>query len=134
MSQGQMQIGEIAERTGLSINTLRHYDQSGLVTPSARSTGGFRLYTESDLERLLVVRRMKPLGFTLDEMGELLAVTDRLMQGSSLPAAEETRLQAALLTFRQAAEDRRDKLAKELGYAEDFLATMDQLGGHARPE
>ena len=75
---GQMQIGKVAARTELSITTVRHYGEVGLVTPSARSTGGFRLYTESDVERLLVIRRMKPLGFTLVEMKDLLDSLDIL--------------------------------------------------------
>ena len=67
-----LQIGAVAERTELSIRTLRHYDEVGLVTPSARSGGGFRLYTEHDIARLHTIRRMKPLGFTLEEMRRLL--------------------------------------------------------------
>ncbi len=71
--QGQnMQIGQVAERTELSIKTIRHYDEVGLVTPSERTAGGFRLYTEADVQRLLVIRRMKPLGFSLEEMKQLL--------------------------------------------------------------
>ena len=69
---GQLQIGEVAERTGLSMRTMRHYEEDGLVAPSARSDGGFRLYTEDDIARLHAIRRMKPLGFTLEEMRELL--------------------------------------------------------------
>lgn len=71
-SDTHMQIGQVAARTELSIRTIRHYDEVGLVTPSARSSGGFRLYTEADVERLLVIRRMKPLDFTLIEMKDLL--------------------------------------------------------------
>jgi DNA-binding transcriptional MerR regulator len=44
-----MQIGEAAERVGLSLRTIRHWDEVGLVVPSARSNGGFRLYTEADI-------------------------------------------------------------------------------------
>jgi phage terminase Nu1 subunit (DNA packaging protein) len=44
-----MQIGEIAARTELSLRTIRHYEETGLVIPSARSQGGFRLYTENDV-------------------------------------------------------------------------------------
>ncbi len=73
-----IQIGQVAARTELSIATVRHYDEVGLVTPSARSIGGFRLYTEGDVERLLVIRRMKPLGFTLSEMKDLLSSLDVL--------------------------------------------------------
>lgn len=60
----------------MSLRTLRHYDEIGLLQPSGRSDGGFRLYTEEDLERLLVIRRMKPLGFTLEEMHEVMGVVD----------------------------------------------------------
>ena len=59
-----MQIGELAERTGLSVRTLRHYDEIGLLRPSARTDGGFRLYTADDESRLLLIRRMKPLGYS----------------------------------------------------------------------
>ena len=47
----QMQIGEVAERTGLSLRTIRYYEEVGLAVPSARSQGGFRLYTEPDVGR-----------------------------------------------------------------------------------
>ena len=73
------QIGEVAERVGLSLRTVRHYDEAGLVVPSGRTPGGFRLYTDDDIERLALIKRMKPLGFTLDEMRELLALRDRLV-------------------------------------------------------
>lgn len=71
-------IGEVAELTGLSIRTLRHYDEIGLVQPSGHTAGGFRLYTDVDIDRLLLVRRMKPLGFSLERMGQFLQATDVL--------------------------------------------------------
>ena len=70
------EIGEAAERSGSRIRTIRHYEEVGLILPSARSGGGFRLYTEPDLARLRVVKDMKPLGFTLEEMREVLNVID----------------------------------------------------------
>ena len=73
-----MQIGEAAARVGLSIRTIRHYEEVGLIVPSARSGGGFRLYTEPDLARLRVVKEMKPLGFALAEMREVLSVIEAL--------------------------------------------------------
>lgn len=66
MDGKHLRIGEIAARTELSPRTIRHDEETGLVAPSARSEGGFRLYTETDVARLTVIRRMKPLGFTLD--------------------------------------------------------------------
>uniref|UniRef100_UPI00047E1077 MerR family transcriptional regulator n=1 Tax=Arthrobacter sp. H14 TaxID=1312959 RepID=UPI00047E1077 len=74
-----MHIGELAERTGLSLRTIRHYDDVGLL-PASRTEGGFRVYSAADLERLMVIRRMKPLGFSLEEMGRLLDVIDRLAE------------------------------------------------------
>jgi DNA-binding transcriptional MerR regulator len=73
-----MQIGEAAERVGLTLRTMRHWDEVGLVVPSARSNGGFRLYTETDIERLALVKTLKPLDFSLEQMRELLATTDAL--------------------------------------------------------
>jgi MerR family copper efflux transcriptional regulator len=73
-----MHIGELAEKTGLSLRTIRHYDEVGLLEPTGRTVGGFRLYTQDDLARLLLIRRMKPLGFTLEEMTELLRIIETL--------------------------------------------------------
>ena len=78
MTEETMQIGKLADRTGMSIRSLRHYDEIGLLVPSARTEGGFRLYTFEDEERLLLIRRMKPLGYSLEQMRELLDVVDEL--------------------------------------------------------
>ena len=64
----RMQIGDVAEQTGLSLRTIRYYEEAGLVTPSTRTTGGFRLYTEADADRFDLIKRMKPLGFSIEEM------------------------------------------------------------------
>ncbi|HEX2904269.1 MAG TPA: MerR family transcriptional regulator [Jatrophihabitans sp.] len=127
MDGSQMQIGEVAERTGLSINTIRHYDQAGLVTPSARTPGGFRLYTHTDIERLLVIRRMKPLGFTLEQMRQLLEITGELTAPEA-PAGDRGReLRAMVRHYRELVEQRRRTLSKELAFAEEFGATLDSL-------
>ncbi|AVH99632.1 MerR family DNA-binding transcriptional regulator [Streptomyces sp. WAC00288] len=128
-----MQIGEVAARTELSLRTIRHYEETGLVIPSARSQGGFRLYTETDVARLMVIRRMKPLGFTLDQMRDLLDATDRLDADDAEDATNATdRLDAdereALLervrTYRQAAAEQVEKLRVQLSRAEDFADTL----------
>ncbi|WP_030523531.1 MerR family transcriptional regulator [Nocardia rhamnosiphila] len=116
---GFLQIGQVAERTELSIKTIRHYEEVGLVIPSARSAGGFRLYTTADVERLLVIRRMKPLGFTLAEMKQLLDAFEVLDD----PAATgEQRTQAAefLRQCRERTHDSADRLRRHLTYAEEF--------------
>ena len=75
-SRELLQIGEAALSVGLSLRTVRYWEEMGLVTPATRSGGGFRLYSDADLHRLFVVKAMKPLGLTLEEMRELLELID----------------------------------------------------------
>ncbi|UJW30396.1 MerR family transcriptional regulator [Saccharothrix sp. AJ9571] len=111
----QMQIGEVAERTGLSLRTIRYYEEVGLVVPSARSQGGFRLYTEPDIDRLQLIKRMKPLGFQLEEMRDLLAILD------PTPGSPEIEDPAARLAeFREATGKACADLRAKLAIAEEF--------------
>jgi DNA-binding transcriptional MerR regulator len=121
---GLMQIGEVAERTGLSLATIRHYEDVGLIVPSARSQGGFRLYTDTDVQRLLVIRRMKPLGFTLDQMADLLSIDDQLSGRAESVTVDRSELLANLANYRDAADERCAALRKQLAYAEDFVAML----------
>jgi DNA-binding transcriptional MerR regulator len=66
-------IGEVAERTGLTRRTLRHYDELGLLVPSGRSWGDYRLCDEADLLRLLQIQSLKALGLSLPEVADALA-------------------------------------------------------------
>ncbi|MFJ6861700.1 MerR family transcriptional regulator [Streptomyces werraensis] len=124
MDSKLMQIGEVAARTELSLRTIRHYEETGLVIPSARSQGGFRLYTETDVARLMVIRRMKPLGFTLEQMRDLLDATDRLDAATGQDADERDALLERVRTYRQAADEQVAKLRIQLARAEDFAATL----------
>ncbi len=119
-----MQIGEVAARTELSLRTIRHYEETGLVIPSARSQGGFRLYTETDVARLMVIRRMKPLGFTLEQMRDLLDATDRLDGDKALDGDEREALLERVRGYRQAAAEQVEKLRVQLARAEDFADTL----------
>ncbi|MCZ7462120.1 MerR family transcriptional regulator [Streptomyces sp. WMMC940] len=124
MDGKHMQIGEVAARTELSLRTIRHYEETGLVIPSARSQGGFRLYTEADVARLMVIRRMKPLGFTLEQMRDLLEATDRLDAGTTLETDEREALLQRVRSYQQAATEQVEKLRVQLARAEDFAATL----------
>lgn len=119
VDDGTMHIGELAQRTGLSLRTLRHYDDIGLLTPSGRSEGGFRLYTTDDESRLLLIRRMKPLGYSLEQMGELLTVIDGLERD-----ATDADLRGRLAEMTAEAVERRDRLAQQLAAAEEFVAQL----------
>lgn len=77
-SAGTMKIGEVADRVGLSLRTLRYYEESGLIIPAGRTSGGFRLYSERDVQRLLLIMQMKPLGFSLEQMREVVQDLDTL--------------------------------------------------------
>lgn len=122
-SQDHLQIGEVAARTELSIKTIRHYDEVGLVVPSARSTGGFRLYTADDVNRLLAIRRMKPLGFSLDEMRQLLDALDTL---ESPTAATAQRAAAAgyVAECHTRAQEACVKLTRQLAYAQELTEQL----------
>lgn len=111
-----MHIGELAARTDLSLRTLRHWDEVGLIRASGRTEGGFRLYSAQDEQRVLLVRRMKPLGFTLDEMSELVralgASPDDPMAGLGDERARY---------FREQTQERRARIARQLQAADEFL-------------
>src|SRR5262245_14651642 len=63
-----MKVGELARRTGLTIRTLHHYDEIGLLQPSLHSEAGHRLYTAEDVARLQQVLSLRQLGFSLEEV------------------------------------------------------------------
>lgn len=67
-----LRVGEVARRTGLTVRTLHHYDQLGLLVPSGRSHADYRLYSEADLRRLLSIQHLKSLGLGLDEVAAAL--------------------------------------------------------------
>jgi len=62
------QIGEVADAVGLSLRTIRYYEE-GVAPPSGRAAGGFRLYTDDDIELLRLVKQMKPLDFSFATLG-----------------------------------------------------------------
>lgn len=107
-------IGEVAERTGLSAPTIRYYESIGLVTPP-RSATGYRRYTETTVEELRFIKKAQSLGFSLDEIGEIL----KLSRAGDTPCAHVLDLARRHL---RAVEERirqlthfRDQLAGELG-------------------
>jgi DNA-binding transcriptional MerR regulator len=117
------QIGDVAERTGLSLRTIRYYEEVGLVAPSARSHGGFRLYTEADIARLALVARMKPLGFSLDEMRDLLAALDAIGR-TDIEPSERADAQARVSVFQTTVEERVGSLRHQLDAAERLARSL----------
>lgn len=69
---GEMKVGEVARRTGVTVRTLHHYDEVGLLSPGERTASGHRLYGEAELRRLQQIASLKHLGVPLAEIRECL--------------------------------------------------------------
>lgn len=114
-----MHIGEVAARTELSLRSLRHWDEVGLLRPSGRSDGGYRLYTEADVEKIFVIRRMKPLGFTLEQMSAAMRDLERLHSNAEATTLADARDRLAQILSE--ANERRTKLERQLAMADEFI-------------
>lgn len=73
----QLTIGHLARETGSKVQTIRYYEEIGLLPAPRRSTGNQRVYDDAHLERLAFIRHARELGFPLDAIRELLALSDR---------------------------------------------------------
>lgn len=82
----EWKVGELAQLTGLTVRTLRFYDQTGLFTPSGQTLSGHRLYNEADLSRLQQILSLKELGLSLEEIRSVLG-------GGQISALEIVNLQ-----------------------------------------
>jgi len=74
--EGYMKIGEMAKKAGVTVRTLQYYDKEGLLSPSGESEGGFRLYNDKDMVKLVQILMMKDLGFPLKEIKKRLDALD----------------------------------------------------------
>src|SRR4051812_4164132 len=129
MRSEALKVGELARRTGLTVRTLHHYDEIGLLKPSRHSEAGYRLYTAGDVARLQQVLSLRQLGFSLDEVRDCL---DR----PGFSPLEVIRLQIGRL--RQQIEWQRELCAKleaiaahfraaEEASADEFLRTIETM-------
>lgn len=134
-------VGQVAETFGVTVRTLHHYDEVGLLHPSERTGAGYRLYTAGDLERLSTIVVYRRLGFSLEEIGELLdgadvvehlrrqrdLVTTRLAEMSDLVAAIDRRLEAEIDNKPATTEDLKELFGD--GYNEEYQAEAQQRWG-----
>jgi len=108
-----MQIGTVGKRLGLSGDAIRFYERNALLPPPPRTEGGFRQYSENDLETLSFIGRVQNLGFTLREVRELL----ELRRSPFQPCAPvRRRLEEKLADVQQKVSDLQ-KLERELRFA-----------------
>jgi MerR family transcriptional regulator, copper efflux regulator len=101
-SAPRLSIGTVAERAGVGIDTIRYYEREGLMPPPQRRASGYRIYDQAAIQRLQFIRRAKDLGFTLEEIGELLALSaDRERGVEGVRQRAEARLQAVEQRLRE---------------------------------
>jgi DNA-binding transcriptional MerR regulator len=124
-----LKIGELAKRTGLTVRALHHYDAIGLLSPSARSDAGYRLYNEADIARLHRILALRRFGLALADIGTTLTRPD-------LPLAAVVARQIDTLTEQiQQARTLRSRLSRLQGQLADgqepdladWLTTLEQM-------
>ncbi|MGF1631131.1 MAG: Cu(I)-responsive transcriptional regulator [Kiloniellaceae bacterium] len=119
-----MNIGTAARQSGVPSKTIRYYESVGLIEPADRSTAGYRVYDKQDVETLRFVQRARSLGFSVEEVGSLLALwRDRSRSSAEVKAMAEHRL-----------ADIERKIAELAEMRETLRHLMERCHGDARPE
>lgn len=126
-----LQIGQLADRVGLSLRTVRYYEETGLLEPARRTDGGFRLYTDEHVTRLELIKRMKPLGFTVQQMRELLDARDTLHDESVDDGVRDT-ARDQIGAFATIAEEGCDGLRAKLARGNEFVAQLRRESRRSR--
>jgi DNA-binding transcriptional MerR regulator len=116
-------IGDVAARSGLTAPTIRYYESLGLLTRPARSPTGYRRYTEANLEELRFIRKAQALGFSLDEIAEIL----QLSRAGATPCAHVLDLARRHL----AAVD--ERIHQLNGFREQLSAEISKWDGQRQP-
>lgn len=119
-----LNIGQAADRSGLTPKMIRHYEQTGLLLPAVRSSSGYRLYGEDALETLGFIKRARDLGFSLQEVRELLALRRD-------PGRASADVQALARQHVQALDERIEQL---LVLRQSLQRLVDHCQGNAAPE
>ncbi|MFG1953656.1 MerR family transcriptional regulator [Micromonospora sp. NPDC048830] len=115
-------VGRVAKAAGVTVRTLHHYDEIGLLSPSGRSPAGYRRYDDADLERLQLIRYYRELGFPLEEIATILddpdadpaahlrrqheLLTGRITRLREMVAAIEFAMEASRMDIRLTPEER----------------------------
>ena len=111
-----MTIGQAAKASGVSAKMIRHYESVGLLTPAPRTDSGYRSYSEDDVHTLRFIRRSRDLGFSLPQVGELLALWHDRNRASS--------------EVRQLALGHVKTLKAKIAELSDMVRTLEHLASH----
>lgn len=113
-------IGDLAKIAGVTVRTIRYYEELGLLAPSETSPGGFRLYTENDRRKLLYIKRFKDLEFPLDEIKALFC--------SHVPAeSKDQRINASLALLDEQLKQVENKMMELKKIKEDIKSGKEAL-------
>ncbi len=88
-----MKIGELSREANLSVDTVRYYERRGLIPKAPRTGSGYRTYSADDVRRLKFIAHAKELGFTLDEIGQLLSIRSDGSDCAMVKAVAESKAQ-----------------------------------------
>ena len=132
-----MKIGTLAKHAGVAIDTVRYYERQGLLPAPVRLASGYRDYEDADVARLRFIRRAKALGFTLGEIGELLALSARRdadMAGMKSAAQQKLAdVDAKLAELQRIRQGLTDLVASCPGHgALEHCPILDALAGASR--
>ena len=117
-------IGEAARLSGVSAKMIRHYESLGLLPKVGRTDSGYRQYTEADVHTLRFIKRSRDLGFSMDEIGELVGLWQIRRRASA--------------NVRRVAQKHADDLARRIAAMQEMQRTLQHLihccHGDERPE
>ena len=125
-----MNIGTLAERTGLSVRTIRFYESVGLINPAARTPGNFRIYGEAELRTLCFIRNARRLGFSVLQIRHLLSLRAGGHGGKGAVAIAEGylhELSQKLARLQHAADAMRSMLVEAAGAADPDQALLERI-------
>ena len=129
-----VRIGDLARRCDVTRDTLRFYEREGLISPPNRSDAGYRLYGDSDAERVQFIRRAQAVGLTLDDIRELLSVQRLRTPGACRRVAERLRARIQVIDRRVAELNAfRRELAKGLAQCDDGATSCPVVLSFASP-
>lgn len=119
LMQDDIRIGEVAERSGVSIDTVRYYERRNLLPAAPRTAGGYRIFTSETIDRVVFIKQAQELGFSLDEITTFLSANGPSECSSvrDLLDAKLTELNTRIKSMREF----RDKLTLYLAECEEEL-------------
>jgi MerR family transcriptional regulator, thiopeptide resistance regulator len=136
-------VGQVADLAGVTVRTLHHYGQIGLLDPGNRSSSGYRLYSDGDLQRLKHIMFYRELGFSLDEIATILddpgadtgahlrrqrqLLIDRINRLTAMVAAVDKEMEAFTMGIQLTPEEKFEVFGPD--YSEDYEVEAEQRWG-----